>query len=375
MKPKADIRIFIGYAPAKKAYRIYNKRFCLIIETIHVDFDELTKIASKQFSLGPGPQLLTLETISSRLVPNPPFPTPHVPPTKRDWDILFQPMFDEYFNPPPSVASLVPTVVAPEPADSTGKPSSTTNDQDAPSLTLFCYFDAFLASVEPKNYKETLKKAGWIEAMQKELNEFERLEVWELVPRPDCVIIITLKWIFKVKLDELGGVLKNKASSPKVEKSKLDAGPQGKEVDPTCCRGMIGSLMYLISSRPNLVFAVCMCTQYQAKPTEKHLHAVKRVFRYLRGTINMGLWYSKDSCIALTTFVDADHVGCQDTRRSTSGRMQLLGDKLVSWLSKKQNSTAISSTEAEYIALSRYCACNTPKNITTQRNTTWDATS
>ncbi|GJR39267.1 retrovirus-related pol polyprotein from transposon TNT 1-94 [Tanacetum coccineum] len=133
LKPKADIGIFAGYAPAKKAYRIYNKRFCLIIETIHVDFDELTKMASKQFSSGPGPQLLTLGTISSGLVLNPPSPTPHVPPTKSDWDILFQPMFDEYFNPPPSVASLVPVVVAPEPADSTGKPSSTTNDQDAPS--------------------------------------------------------------------------------------------------------------------------------------------------------------------------------------------------------------------------------------------------
>ncbi|GKG25754.1 hypothetical protein Tco_0398900, partial [Tanacetum coccineum] len=88
------------------------------------------------------------------------------------------------------------------------------------------------------------------------------------------------------------------------------------------------------------------------KPTENHLHTVKRIFRYLKGTINMGLWYSKDSCIALTAFADADHVGCQDTRRSTSGSMQLLGDRLVSWSSKKQKSTAISSTKAEYIALS-----------------------
>ncbi|GKD51764.1 hypothetical protein Tco_1280740 [Tanacetum coccineum] len=99
-----------------------------------------------------------------------------------------------------------------------------------------------------------------------------------------------------------------------------------------------------------------MCARYQAKPTEKHLHAVKRIFRYLRGTINMGLWYSKDSSIALTAFADADHAGCQDTRRSTSGSMQLLCDRLVSWSLKKQNSTAISSTESEYIALSECCA-------------------
>ncbi|GJV11529.1 integrase, catalytic region, zinc finger, CCHC-type containing protein [Tanacetum coccineum] len=76
---------------------------------------------------------------------------------------------------------------------------------------LFCYFDALLSSVEPKSYKDSLMESCWIEAMQEELNEFERLEVWELVPRPDCVMVITLKWIFKVKLDELGGVLKNKA--------------------------------------------------------------------------------------------------------------------------------------------------------------------
>ncbi|GKB66103.1 hypothetical protein Tco_0927515 [Tanacetum coccineum] len=98
-----------------------------------------------------------------------------------------------------------------------------------------------------------------------------------------------------------------------VEKSKLDEDPQGKAVNPIHYRGMIRTIMYLISSRPDLVFFMCMCVRYQANPTEKHLHAVKRIFRYLRGTINMGLWYSKDSCIALTAFSDADHAGCQDT--------------------------------------------------------------
>ncbi|GJX74064.1 retrovirus-related pol polyprotein from transposon TNT 1-94 [Tanacetum coccineum] len=141
-----------------------------------------------------------------------------------------------------------------------------------------------------------------------------------------------------------------------VEKSKLDEDTQGKAVDPTHYCGMVGTLMYLTSSRPDLVYAVCMCARYQARPTEKHLHAVKRIFRYLRGTVNRGLWYSKDSAIALTAFADADHAGCQDTRRSTSGSMQLLGDRLVSWSSKRQKSAAISSTKAEYIALSGCCA-------------------
>ncbi|GJX77997.1 hypothetical protein Tco_0324808 [Tanacetum coccineum] len=79
---------------------------------------------------------------------------------------------------------------------------------------------------------------------------------------------------------------------------------------------MIGSLMYLTASRPDLVFAVCMCARYQSRPTKKHLEAVKRVFRYLQGTINMGLWYPKDTAMALTAYADADHAGCQDTRRS-----------------------------------------------------------
>nr|GEW64423.1 retrovirus-related Pol polyprotein from transposon TNT 1-94 [Tanacetum cinerariifolium] len=107
--------------------------------------------------------------------------------------------------------------------------------------------------------------------------------------------------------------------TPMVEKSKLDEDTQGKAVDPTHYHGMVGTHMYLTSSRPDLVYAVYMCARYQARPTKKHLHAVKIIFRYLKGTINQGLWYLKDSAITLTAFVDADHAGCQDTRRSTSG--------------------------------------------------------
>ncbi|GJT98977.1 retrovirus-related pol polyprotein from transposon TNT 1-94 [Tanacetum coccineum] len=627
-----------------------------------IDFDELTAMASEHSSLGPALHEMTPATISSGLVPNPPPSTPFVPPLRTDWDMLFQPLFDELLNPPPSVDHPAPEVVAPidevaapEPAVSTGSPSSTTVDQDAPSPSnsqttpdtqppvipndveednhdievahmgndpyfgipipevpsdqssssdsihtnvppdhqisehnnkwtkdhpleniigelarpvstrlqlheqaLFCYYDAFLTAVEPKTYKDALTQACWIEAMQEELNEFERLEVWELVPRPDKVMVITLKWIYKVKLDELGGILKNKArlvargyrqeegidfeesfapvarleairiflafaahmnmvvyqmdvktaflngnlreevyvsqpdgfvdkdkpnhvyklkkalyglkqaprawydmlssflisqdfskgsvdptlfirrdgkelllvqiyvddiifaastpelcdlfskimcskfkmsmmgkisfflglqisqsprgifinqskyaleslkkygfdscdpvDTPMVEKSKLDEDKEGKAVDPSHYRGMIGTLLYLTASRPDLQFAICMCARYQARPTEKHLNAVKRIFRYLKGTVNRGLWYPKDSSIALTAFADADHAGCQDTRRSTSGSMQFLGDRLISWSSKRQKSAAISSTEAEYIALSGCCA-------------------
>nr|GEZ30603.1 retrovirus-related Pol polyprotein from transposon TNT 1-94 [Tanacetum cinerariifolium] len=235
------------------------------------------------------------------------------------------------------------------------------------------------------------------------VNEFERLEVWELVPRPDKVVVITLKWIYKVKLDELGGILKNKArlvargylqeegidfeesfapvarleairiflvyathknmvvyqmdvktaflnglqisqspggifinqskyaleslkkygfescdpvDTPMVEKSKMDEDKEGKAVDPSHYRSMIGTLFYLTVSRPDLQFAICMCARYQARPiekharpTEKHVHAVKRIFRYLSGTVHRGIRYSKDSSVALTAFTDVDHAG------------------------------------------------------------------
>nr|GFC88816.1 retrovirus-related Pol polyprotein from transposon TNT 1-94 [Tanacetum cinerariifolium] len=99
-----------------------------------------------------------------------------------------------------------------------------------------------------------------------------------------------------------------------------------------------------------------MCARYQARPTKKHVHAVKRIFRYLRGTFHRGLWYPKDSSVAITAFADADYAGCQDTRRSTSESVQFLGERLISWSSKRQKSAAISNTEAEYITLSGCCA-------------------
>ncbi|GJV91503.1 retrovirus-related pol polyprotein from transposon TNT 1-94 [Tanacetum coccineum] len=281
LQPKADIGIFIVYAPTKKAFRIYNRRTIGIIETIHVDFDELIAMASEHSSSGPALHEMTPATINSGLVPNPPPSTLFVPPSRTDWDMLFQPLFDELLNPPPSVDHPAPEVVvlidevaALVPVVSTGSLSSTIVDQDAPSPSnsqttpdtqppvipndveednhdikvahmgndpyfgilipedhpleniigelarpvstrlqlheqaLFCYYDAFLTAIEPKTYKDALTQACWIEAMQEELNEFERLEVWELVPRPDKVMVITLKWIYKVKLDKLGEAIR-----------------------------------------------------------------------------------------------------------------------------------------------------------------------
>nr|GEU89468.1 hypothetical protein [Tanacetum cinerariifolium] len=599
LQPKADIGIFIGYAPTKKSFRIYNRRTRRIVETIHVDFDELTVIASEQSSSGPELNEMTSATISSGLMQKSSSSKPYVPPSRNDWDLLFQPVFDEIFNPSPSVdhqapevITLIVEVIPPVQAESTGSPSSTSVDQDAPSPSksqttpetqsaiipqdveednldievvnmgndplfgvpipevtsaqcsstlsphtimqpdhqipqhtskwtkdhpldniisqisrpvstrlqaLFCYYDAFLTSVEPNTYKDTLTQSCWIEAMQEELNEFERLEarllacgyrqeegidfeesfapvarleairiflayaahknmvVYQMdvkttflngnlreevyVSQPDWFVdqdnpnhvyklkkaLYGLKQALRVWYDilssflisqdfskgsvdptlfirrngndlllvqiyvddiifaastpelcdlfaNLTGIFINQSKytlellkkygfescdpvdTPMAEKFKHDEDKEGKAVDPSHYRGMIGTLLYLTASRPDLQFAICMCARYPARPTEKHVHAVKRIFRYLCGTVHRGLWYPKDSSVALTAFADADHAGCQDTRRSTSGSVQFLGERLISWSLKRKKSAAISSMEAKYIILSGCCA-------------------
>ncbi|GJY98958.1 retrovirus-related pol polyprotein from transposon TNT 1-94 [Tanacetum coccineum] len=258
----------------------------------NIDSDELTAMASENNSSKPALHEMTPATISSGLVPNPPPSTPFIPPSRSDWDFLFQPLFDELLTPPPNVDYPAPKVVAPIhevvapiPVVSTGSPSSTYVDQDSPSPSDSQTTPETQPPVIPNDVKEdnhdievahmgndpyfgipilefhsdqssstdsvhtivhpdhqiSEHYSKWtkdhpleniigelarpvstrlqlhecfdsipIEAMQEVLNEFERLEVWELVPRPNKVMVITLKWIYKVKLDELGGILKNK---------------------------------------------------------------------------------------------------------------------------------------------------------------------
>nr|GEU41068.1 hypothetical protein [Tanacetum cinerariifolium] len=137
--------------------------------------------------------------------------------------------------------------------------------------------------------------------------------------------------------------------TPMATKPKLDADLSGNPVDQTDYRSKIGSLMYLTSSRPDIRQAICFCVRYQSRPTEKHLKEVKRIFRYLRSTVKIIAFLVGFDLIA---FSDADHAGCIYSRKSTSGGIQFLGDKSVSWMTKKQNCTAMSSAEAEYMALS-----------------------
>nr|GEU30988.1 retrovirus-related Pol polyprotein from transposon TNT 1-94 [Tanacetum cinerariifolium] len=337
--------------------------------------------------------------------------------------------------------------LAPKPDASTGSPSSTIVDQDTPSpnnsqtspetKSLVIYNvveeenhdldvahmnnDPFFGISILENVSDASSSSNIVPTV---VHTTAPNSEHELIAHPDKVMVITLKWIYKVKLDELvknkarlvargyrqeegidfeesfapvarldviriflvfathmnmivyqmdvkttflNGILREEVyvsqpngfldkdnsnhvyklkealyglkqaphtcdlmDTPMVEKSKLDEGPQRKAVDSTHYRGMVGNLMYLTASRPDLTFVVCMCAR--------------------------GLWYPKDSLIALIAYAYADHAGYQDTKQSTSGSMQLLGDRLVSWSSKRQKSAVISGTKAEYITMSGCCA-------------------
>ncbi|GKG04877.1 hypothetical protein Tco_0315264, partial [Tanacetum coccineum] len=134
-------------------------------------------------------------------------------------------------------------------------------------------------------------------------------------------------------------------------KDKLDLDKNRTLVDATKYHTMIGALMYLTSIRPDIVHATCLCARYQAKPAVKHLKEVKRIFHYLQGIVNTGLWYTKDFGFELTGFSDVHYAGCRDSFKSTSSGTQFLGEKLAIWSSKKQDCTALSTMEAEYLSL------------------------
>ncbi|KAH9705479.1 hypothetical protein KPL70_011888 [Citrus sinensis] len=144
-------------------------------------------------------------------------------------------------------------------------------------------------------------------------------------------------------------------NTPMSTTTKLDKDEKGKEVDIKMYRCMIGSLLYFTASRPDIMFSVCLCARFQC-PKESHLLAVKRIFRYLSGTIDIGLWYPRGTHIDLTCYWDADFAGYKVDRKSTSGTCYILGHSLVSWFSKKQNSVALSTTDAKYIAAGSCCA-------------------
>ncbi|GJR96104.1 uncharacterized mitochondrial protein-like protein [Tanacetum coccineum] len=157
------------------------------------------------------------------------------------------------------------------------------------------------------------------------------------------------------------GFLTVKTASTSMETSKpLMKDEKVKDVNVYLYRSMIGSLMYLTSSRPNIMFVVCACARFQVTPKVSHLHAVKRIFRYLKGQPKLGLWYPKDSPFDLEAYTDGDYAGASLDRKSTTGGCQFLRSRLISWQCKKQTVVANSTTEAEYVAAS-ILECLTPE--------------
>ncbi|XP_071712860.1 uncharacterized mitochondrial protein AtMg00810-like [Rutidosis leptorrhynchoides] len=145
-------------------------------------------------------------------------------------------------------------------------------------------------------------------------------------------------------------------ATPMATNVKLTLEGEGEPFDSTKYRRMIGSLLYLTVSRPDIMFSVCLCARFQENPKTSHVEAVKRYFRYLKETMHLGLWYPKFTGVDIMCFADFNHKGSMIDRKSTSGVCAFVGLCLTSWYSKKQTSIALSTTEAKYVAMGRACA-------------------
>ncbi|GKC16566.1 retrovirus-related pol polyprotein from transposon TNT 1-94 [Tanacetum coccineum] len=335
--------------------------YTIYVEDMMKSFSNLFLSKASKTNRGcasPEPILLTPGQISSGIVPNPVPTAPYVPPTNKDVEIFFQPMFDEYLK-PPSVERLVPLALAVQvPVVSVGTPSSTTIDQDALSIshspsssvvqppishqepnseestsgdvsstksTQVIQPDNHLGkwskdhpmdNSNPRMSRLTLMKLAGLMICKKKFTNLIGFK-YGLVPKPDCVMIIALKWIYKVKLDEYGDVLKNKAQLV-AKGCHQEEGIDFKE-------------SFLPVARVEAIRIFIANTASKNKIINQM--DVKTAFRKCRPDL--------DTTMALTAYAKADHAGCQDTRRSTSRSAQFLGDKLVSWSLKKQKSTTI----------------------------------
>nr|GEV89316.1 hypothetical protein [Tanacetum cinerariifolium] len=328
-----------------KGYRIYNKRTRRIMETIHVQFDELTKPMApvhRIWELVPQTDCVMIITLKwiykvkldeygdvlknkARLV---------VKGYRQEEGIDFE----ESFAPVARIEAILIFIA------NAASRNMTVYQMDVKIAFLNGELKEVYVS-QPEGFVDPdhpthvyrLKKAlyglkqapqAWYDTLSRFLldNNFSKGAV-----DPTLFTHKTGKHILLVQIYKFGMDSCDSVDTPMVDRLKLDEDISGIPVDQTRFRSMVGSLMYLTASRPDLVFVVCMCARYQDKPTKKHLEALKRVFWYVKGTINWGLWYPKDITMALTAYADADHAGCQDTRRSTSGSAQFLGDKLVSW--------------------------------------------
>nr|GEU45720.1 hypothetical protein [Tanacetum cinerariifolium] len=452
MKEKGDACIFVGYSTQSRAYRVFNKRTRVIVESIHVNFDELPQMASDHISSDPAPECPSMALEHDSLSPKHQCQENVV---SKSFVVTAADAYNHHQQATPLNNQQIPDPTCQILTQATTVTSygRETSNHHVDSSNMHTFYQRYPSEhhwTKDHPLKQVIRNPSQSVRTRRKLEldgkicmfalTFDRLDVWELVDRPLCTNVINLKWLWKNKRDEENTVIRNKsrlvakgyaqkegvdfeesfAPVARLEAVRLfiayathksftvyqmdvktaflygplkeevyvnqtdgfidpyhpdkvyrlkkalyglkqaprhDADLSGTPVDQTKYRSMVGALMYLTASRPYIMHATCYCAHYQAKPTEKHLKAVKRIFRYLKDTIHIGLWYLKDIGFELTAFLDSDHAGCLDSRKSTSGGIQFLGgDKLVSWSSKKQDCTSVSSTEAEYVSLSACCA-------------------
>ncbi|GKA00377.1 retrovirus-related pol polyprotein from transposon TNT 1-94 [Tanacetum coccineum] len=188
-------------------------------------------------------------------------------------------------------------------------------------------------------------------SMMGELNFFLGLQIKQF---EDGIFFNQSKYV-KEMLKKFGLENAKPIKTPMSSETKLTRDEEGEPIDDTKYRGMIGSLLYLTASRPDIMFSVCLCARFQETPKTSHLEAVKRIFRYIKGTSHLGLWYPKGTGLETIVYADSDHAGDYVDRKSTSGVCTFVGCCLTSWMSKKQTALAISTTEAEYVSAGKAC--------------------
>jgi len=189
-------------------------------------------------------------------------------------------------------------------------------------------------------------------SMMGELNYFLGLQINQL--KNGMFVCQTKYYRYVLKKFEIEGC--KEASTPISTSCYLDADEYGTIVNQTKFRGLIGSLLYLIASMPNIMYSVCMCARFQANPKESHYNVAKRIFKYLNGTTNVGLWYPNEDTLNLKGYSDSDFAGCKMDGKSTSGTYHLLRASLISWNNKKHACVALSTVEPKYIVAESYCA-------------------
>nr|GEX62034.1 hypothetical protein [Tanacetum cinerariifolium] len=349
---KADIGIFIGYAPTKKAFRIYNRRTGRIVETIHVDFDELTAMASEHSSSGRLNEM-TPATISSGLVQKLSSSTPYVPPSRNDWDLLFQLLFDKFLTPSPSVNPTAPAVIAliadvipPVQAESTEGIDFEESFALVARLEAIRIFLAYAAHknmvVDQMDVKITFLNGNLGEKVyvsQPDRNGNDLLLVQIYVD--DIIFAASTPELY----DLFSKLMCSKFKTSMMGKISFFLGLQISQSP----RGIfITQSKYALESLKKYGFESC-------DPVDTPIVEKSKLDKDKEGK-SVDLSHYRDSSVSLIAFADADHAGCQDTRRSTFGSLQLLGERLISWSSKRQKSVVISSTEAKYITLSGCCA-------------------